>query len=69
MLAAAHPKLVQIGEQRGMFALLPISKDAVAQLRDGHGIYMVDSGRINVAGLRVEVMDSFITSLTPLLGD
>jgi aromatic-amino-acid transaminase len=67
MLAAAHPSLTQIGEQRGMFALLPISKEAVAQLRGEHGIYMVDSGRINVAGLRVEVMETFIASLLPFL--
>jgi hypothetical protein len=30
---------------------------------------MVDSGRINVAGLRVEVMETFIASLLPFLAD
>jgi aspartate/tyrosine/aromatic aminotransferase len=37
--------------QRGMFSLLPLGTDRVARLRDEFGIYVVGSGRVNVAGL------------------
>jgi aspartate/tyrosine/aromatic aminotransferase len=40
-----------IRRQRGMFALLGLSADQVARLRDEFGIYVVGRGRINVAGL------------------
>jgi aspartate/tyrosine/aromatic aminotransferase len=40
-----------IGHQRGMFALLGLSADQVARLRDEFGVYVVGRGRINVAGL------------------
>ena len=35
--------------QRGMFSFLGISPE---QVRERHAVYMVDSSRINVAGLR-----------------
>jgi aspartate/tyrosine/aromatic aminotransferase len=34
-----------------MFALLGLSSDQVARLRDEFGVYVVGRGRINVAGL------------------
>ncbi len=37
--------------QRGMFALLNLSADQVARLRDEFAVYVVSRGRINVAGL------------------
>jgi aromatic-amino-acid transaminase len=40
--------------QRGMFSLLPLGEERVARLRDEHAIYVVGSGRINVAGLTEE---------------
>jgi aspartate/tyrosine/aromatic aminotransferase len=40
-----------IRHQRGMFALLGLSSDQVARLRDEFGVYVVGRGRINVAGL------------------
>ncbi len=41
-----------ITRQRGMFSFTGLSKPQVARLRDRHAIYMVGSGRINVAGIR-----------------
>ncbi len=38
-------------KQRGMFSMLPISVDQAEALREQHHVYLVDSGRINVAGL------------------
>jgi aspartate aminotransferase len=43
-----------IARQRGMFSLLNLSADAIARLRDLHHIYMMSTGRINVAGLTRE---------------
>lgn len=40
-----------VGEQRGMFSYTGLSAAQVARLRDEHSIYMVGSGRANVAGL------------------
>lgn len=37
--------------QRGMFSYSGLSKDAVSRLRETHGIYLVDSGRMCVAAL------------------
>jgi len=43
-----------IARQKGMFSLLNLSPDAIARLRDVHHIYMISTGRINVAGLTSE---------------
>jgi aspartate/tyrosine/aromatic aminotransferase len=40
-----------IQRQRGMFALLGLSADQVARLRDEFAVYVVGKGRINIAGL------------------
>ncbi len=40
-----------IREQFGMFSFLGISKEQVQRLRDEYSVYMVDSSRINVAGI------------------
>ncbi len=40
-----------VARQKGMFTMSGLSKDHVAALRSGHGIYIVGSGRISVAGM------------------
>ncbi|MEM7681064.1 MAG: amino acid aminotransferase [Planctomycetota bacterium] len=40
-----------ITQQRGMFTLTGLPKTAVERLREEHAVYVVGSGRINVAGL------------------
>ena len=40
-----------IEQQNGMFSFTGLTKEQVRILRDRYSIYMVDSGRINVAGL------------------
>lgn len=66
-LGNAHPALAPIGRQQGLFALLPIDRDAVIALREANGIYMPESGRINVAGLRTETIAPFVAALEPYL--
>ncbi|NLS21199.1 aspartate/tyrosine/aromatic aminotransferase [Rhizobium sp. P40RR-XXII] len=60
-------ELAHIGAQEGMFSLLPISPENVRKLRAEHGIYMPDSGRINVAGMRVEDVASVTECIGPYL--
>lgn len=64
LLGAGHPSLAPIAAQQGLFALLPLRPGAVAALRDRHGIYLPDSGRINIAGLREDVVARFVDALT-----
>ena len=55
--------LAALAEQNGLFAMLPLSKDQIASLREDHAIYMAGSGRINVAGLHAGNTDKFIAAL------
>lgn len=64
-LAAAHTRLAAIGDQRGMFAMLPIASEVVVQLRDYHAIYMAGNGRINIAGLSAKTIPAFVAALIP----
>jgi aromatic-amino-acid transaminase len=66
-LAAAEPRLAPLARQRGLFAMLPIDRAAVASLRTENSIYMADSGRINIAGLRLETIPAFVEALSRFL--
>ncbi len=66
-LAKAVPQLALVASQTGMFALLPLSREAVAELRVKHGVYMVENGRMNVAGLQAENLPRFATVLESYL--
>jgi aromatic-amino-acid transaminase len=58
-LAAAVPALAPLAGQHGLFGLLPLSPAQVAQMRERNGIYMAGSGRINLAGLTAQNIDTF----------
>jgi aromatic-amino-acid transaminase len=62
-LAAAHPALAFIAKQRGLFSNLAISKETAAALRLKHGIYMADSGRMNLAGMQPDDAEAIVKSL------
>ena len=66
-IAAADPRLAFIGEQFGMFSMLPLSKAQVVALRDDHAIYMADSGRFNVVGMSDEALPRFIAAVVATL--
>ena len=63
-LAAFDPRLAFIAEQFGMFSMLPLSEQAVLELRKSHGIYMAGSGRFNVVGLSDDNVDRFAAAVT-----
>ncbi|TWB46024.1 amino acid aminotransferase [Nitrospirillum pindoramense] len=62
-LAAGDPWLAPLGHHRGMFSLLPLSPDQVATLRREHAVYMVGSGRANLAGLTLDTVPQFIDAV------
>jgi aspartate/tyrosine/aromatic aminotransferase len=62
-IAAADPRLAYIGEQYGMFSMLPVTVEQVRDLRERHAIYMADSGRFNVIGMADAAVDRFIAAV------
>ena len=60
--------LTPLGHQNGLFSVLPVTKDQVAELRSEHGIYMAGSGRINIAGLTMGNIDAFVNALAEVTG-
>ena len=62
-IAAADPRLAYIGEQYGMFSMLPLEIDQVRKLRTDHAIYMADSGRFNILGMADHALDRFIAAV------
>ncbi len=56
-----------IQKQKGMFSFLGIDTNQVARLQKEFAIYMVDSSRINVAGVNSRNIDYFVESMTTIL--
>ena len=56
-----------IEKQKGMFSFLGIDANQVARLQKEFAIYMVDSSRINVAGVNSSNIDYFVESMTTIL--
>lgn len=56
-----------IEKQKGMFSFLGIDANQVARLQKEFAIYMVDSSRINVAGINSSNIDYFVESMTTIL--
>lgn len=50
--------------QKGMFTMSGLSPEAVASLREDHGIYVVGDGRVNVAGITPGNLDTLCDSLS-----
>ena len=47
-------RLGAVAMQNGMFSQLPLSKDGITAMREKSGLYMPNSGRINIAGLNLK---------------
>ncbi len=52
---------------RGMFSMSGLNKDQVMQLREKYAIYMVGSGRVNVAGMTEANMDRLTDAIVSVL--
>lgn len=56
-----------ITAQRGMFSFSGLSQQHVQALRDQYGLYIVNSGRINVAGMTAANMDAVCDAIISVL--
>ena len=65
---AGSVDLTPLGTQNGLFSVLPVSKEQVAELRKDHGIYMAGSGRINIAGITMGNIDKFVSAIAEVTG-
>lgn len=54
-------------DQRGMSSFSGLTKEQVGQLRDNYSIYIVGSGRINVAGMTPDNMDRLCEAIKSVL--
>ena len=55
-----------IRDEFGMFSFLGIAPEQVTHLREKFGIYMVDSTRINLAGLNSDNLEYFVAAMRSL---
>ena len=56
-----------IANQRGMFSFSGLTPEHVKALREKHGVYIVGSGRISVAGMTEGNMDYLCTAIADVL--
>lgn len=66
-LSSADRGLSFIANQRGLFAMLPLSPEQVQRLRHEHGIYMAPSGRANLAGLTIQDIPRFVSAMQSVM--
>jgi aspartate/tyrosine/aromatic aminotransferase len=56
-----------LAEQSGMFSIIGLSKDEILRLKEDKAIYIVDDGRINIAGLRSQDIANFAVALREII--
>lgn len=56
-----------INRQRGMFSYSGLNKDQAEALRNDHSIYILGSGRINIAGMNDDNMDGLCKAIASVL--
>ena len=56
-----------ITRQRGMFSFSGLTPEQVKRLREEHSVYIVGSGRINVAGMTEENMEPLCAAIASVL--
>ena len=57
-----------LARQRGMFSYTGLSIEQVRRLRDEHAVYVVDSGRINVAGITSSNLPRLVEAIGDVVG-
>ncbi len=65
--AGANRDFSFIEKQNGMFSFSGLTKDQVEQLKKEHAIYIVGSGRINVAGMTPDNADKLCRAIVSVL--
>lgn len=56
-----------IARQKGMFSFLGVNPEQVALLKNEHGVYMVDSSRISIAGITEANVDYLAAAIAKVL--
>ncbi len=56
-----------INSQNGMFSFSGLNKEQVARLKSEFGVYIVGSGRINVAGITTGNIDALCSAIAKVL--
>ena len=56
-----------LGRTTGMFCFLGLAAEQVEQLKRDHGVYMLSSSRINIAGITDENIEHLVTSIAAIL--
>ena len=56
-----------IAKEKGMFSFLGLSEEQAKQVRSEHGLYMLNSSRINIASLNAGNMDRVVAAVTSVL--
>ena len=56
-----------VGRHRGMFSLMGLDAGQVDRLREEHAVYMVGGSRMNIAGLRADIVDNLARSIAAVL--
>lgn len=57
-----------LAAERGMFSFLGVSPDQAARLRDEHSVYLMDSSRINVAGVTEDNVGYLAKAVAAVVG-
>jgi aromatic-amino-acid transaminase len=66
-LATGSDRFNFVERHRGMFSKLGLSEAQVKILREEKGIYMVSDSRINVAGLREEIIENLANAISDVI--
>lgn len=66
---AAPDAFQDLAHHRGMFSILPMTRDELTRLRRDHSVYITDDGRINIAGLSHDQVDRLATAITASLSE
>jgi aspartate/tyrosine/aromatic aminotransferase len=56
-----------VERQRGMFSFTGLTKEQAQELREKHAIYILDSGRMNVAGMNEDNIDAICQAVADVL--
>ncbi|MFT5767861.1 MAG: aspartate aminotransferase, partial [Halioglobus sp.] len=56
-----------IAKEKGMFSFLGLTEDQAKALRKDHSVYMLDSSRINVAGVNTGNIDYVAQSIAKVI--
>ncbi len=56
-----------VAKHRGMFSRLGLTPEQVVTLREDHGVYMVGDSRVNIAGLRPEIIGRLAKAIAAVI--